>query len=66
MRRLVLGLLGTLGLGSTAELLGAVLPLLACEIVRMIRIPGIGIEGDARCWREAFSILSAAPMRTRR
>lgn len=30
MRRLVLVLLGALGLGGTAELLGAVLPLLAC------------------------------------
>lgn len=29
--RLVLVLLGALGLGGTAELLGAVLPLLACR-----------------------------------
>jgi hypothetical protein len=30
VRHLVLALLGALGLGGTAELLGAVLPLLAC------------------------------------
>lgn len=31
MRRLILVLLGALGLGDTAELLGTVLPLLACR-----------------------------------
>lgn len=65
--RLVLALLGALDLGDTAELLGAVLPLLACKPNRLalVRADG-GVKGNIRCWREAFSILVAAPMRTRR
>ena len=51
VRRLVLALLGTLGLGSTAELLGAVLALLACGegvsfmgSIYRIRVPGQSIS----------------------
>jgi hypothetical protein len=84
---LVLVLLGSLGLGGTAELLGTVLPLLACRLGRKISdawlsnprryerhvcmsdsIPGVLVGGgsNVRCCLLAFSILVAAPMRTRR
>jgi len=36
MTRLILALLGALDLGDTAELLGAVLPLLACKTIELI------------------------------
>lgn len=71
--RLILALLGALDLGDTAELLGAVLPLLACKPDKLVLILGVMmlvvvvvIGRNIRCWREAFSILEAAPMRTRR
>lgn len=68
--RLILALLGALDLGDTAELLGAVLPLLACKPNKLVLIQGVVvvvvIGRNIRCWREAFSILEAAPMRTRR
>lgn len=68
--RLVLVLLGALDLLGTAELLGAVLPLLAwrgCEYKRK-ETPGESRDTgkDVRCCLLGFSILVAAPMRTRR
>lgn len=54
-RRLVLVLLGALGLGGTAELLGAVLPLLACIQVSM----GIPLQKQHQMFKSGVRTLLA-------